>query len=84
MMYGNHMGTGGWAFSIVATLIIVGLIVAGIVWFMSTRPDRRSGHGEVASARQILDRRLASAEITADQYDRLRAKLDASPASSAP
>jgi uncharacterized membrane protein len=30
------------------------------------------------SAREILDRRLASGEITIEQYDDVRAKLDAS------
>jgi uncharacterized membrane protein len=85
MMYGNNMSTGGWALSVLATLIILGLIVAVIVWFASRRPGRGgSRDGEVASAHEILDRRLASAEITTDQYDRLREKLDASPASSTP
>jgi uncharacterized membrane protein len=83
MMYGNHMGAGGWAFSIFATVIILALIAATIIWFASKRSDRSAGRDPaVASAREILDRRLASDEITADQYDQLRRKLDASPASS--
>jgi uncharacterized membrane protein len=84
MMYGSNMGAGGWAFSIFATLIIIGLILATAIWFaLSRRPDRRAGDGPtLASAREILDRRLASDEITADQYDQLREKLDARPASS--
>ena len=28
MNWGNHMGTGGWIFSILGTLIIIGLIIA--------------------------------------------------------
>jgi uncharacterized membrane protein len=82
MMYGNNMGSAGWAFSIFATVIILALIVATIMWLAS---KRRNGQGPaIASARAILDRRLASDEITADQYDQLRKKLDARPASSTP
>jgi uncharacterized membrane protein len=85
MMYGNNMSAGGWVFSAFATLIILGLIAAVIVWFASRRPDRGGSRDrEVMSTHEILDRRLASAEITADQYDQLREKLDAGPASSTP
>jgi hypothetical protein len=35
MMYGNHMGGGGWAVSILVTVIIVGLIAATFVWLAS-------------------------------------------------
>jgi hypothetical protein len=61
MMYGNNMSAGDWAFSIVATVIILALIVATIIWFAS---KRRDGQGPaVASAREILDRPSASDEI---------------------
>jgi heme/copper-type cytochrome/quinol oxidase subunit 4 len=43
MMYGNHMGGGGWAVSIIATLIIVGLIVAAVIWLASSRNSSRHG-----------------------------------------
>jgi len=83
MMYGNHMGAGGWAFSIFATLLILGLIAAAIVWFTSNRPDRGLGQGPAAaSAHEILDRRLTSGEITTDQYDQLREKLTSTAKSS--
>jgi uncharacterized membrane protein len=84
MMYGSHMGAGGWAFSIFATLIILGLLVAAIIWAVSQKSKRGGGSRELLSAHEILDRRLASDEITADQYDRLRNRLDASPMSSTP
>jgi hypothetical protein len=37
MMYGNHMGGGGWAVSIIGTVIIVALIVAAVIWIASDR-----------------------------------------------
>jgi putative membrane protein len=76
MYWGNHMGTGGWIFSILATVVFVALIVALIVWMVS--PNSRSdGSSEVTveSPRDILDRRLASGEITVEQYSRLREAL---------
>jgi hypothetical protein len=42
MMYGNHMGGGGWAVSIIATLIIAVLIVAAVLWLASDRGARRA------------------------------------------
>jgi putative membrane protein len=81
MSWGNHMGTGEWIFSILGSLIIIGLIVALIVWAVSPRGDR-SGSPTAASgsAREILDRRLARGELTAEQYQQLREALgDARP-----
>jgi uncharacterized membrane protein len=77
MMYGNHMGGGGWAASIIVTVILVGLVVAAIVWLVS----RRSGSPSASAggACEILDRRLASGEITSEQYKELRETLGSSP-----
>ena len=80
MYWGNHMGTGGWIFSILATVIFVALIVALIVWMVSpnSRSDGASaGRGE--SPRDILDRRLASGEIDVEQYAQLREALGDAP-----
>lgn len=77
MYWGNHMGTGDWIFSIFGTLIILALIVGLIVWLVS--PSSRGDTGPTASresADEILDRRLASGELTVDQYQQLRAALD--------
>jgi uncharacterized membrane protein len=79
MMYSsNHMTSGGWIFSIFATIILVALLVAAAFWavrLMRTRqaPERAGA----ASALEILDRRLASGEIKADQYEQLRHTLAA-------
>ena len=86
MYWGNHMGTGGWIFSILGTLIIIGLIVALIVWAVSPRGDRGgSAITTEESPREILDRRLASGQLTADRYEQLRATLgDAAPSTGDP
>lgn len=71
--WGNHMGTGDWIFSIFGTLIILALIVGLIVWAVSPRGDRGSGATTTGeSAREILDRRLASGELTIEHYEQLR------------
>jgi putative membrane protein len=85
MYWGNHMSTGSWIFSIFGTLIILALIVAAIVWIVSETGNRGSGRdASAASPGEILDRRLASGEITVDQYDQLREKLAITSASSDP
>jgi putative membrane protein len=71
MYWGNHMGTGDWIFSILGTLIIIGLIVALIAWAVSPSRDRGSSAATGESAREILDRRLASGELTVEQYQQL-------------
>jgi uncharacterized membrane protein len=63
MMYGSHMSTGGWVLSIGATVIILALVVAAIVWLASVH---RSETGQDASPGEILDQRLAAGEITVE------------------
>lgn len=82
MYWSNHMSTGGWILSIVWTVIIVALVVAGIVWLMSALSARGAdgtastrAQAPAASVREILDRRLASGEITIEQYEQLRDAL---------
>jgi len=75
MYWGNHMSTGGWIFSILATLIFLALVIGLIVWVVSPANRSESATKAGESARQILDRRLASGELTVDQYDQLRDAL---------
>jgi uncharacterized membrane protein len=85
MYWGNHMTTGGWILSILGTLIIVALIVGAIAWIVSELGYRGGSRAApVVPAREILDRRLASAEITPGQYDLLREKLAATSTPSDP
>jgi len=77
MFYQHNMGAGGWIFMALGNIVIWGLIIAFIVWLardLRTRPHRHhitSG----GSAKEILDRRLASGEINPEQYQRLRTAL---------
>ena len=86
MFYQHNMGAGGWIFMALGNIIIWSLIIAFIVWLardLRTRPHRHhitSG----ATASEILDRRLASGEITPEQYQQLRATLAMHPGDSAP
>lgn len=76
MDYGGHMNTGGWILTVLATLILVALAVGVIVWLLSSRTGRGVGSpAPLTSAREILDRRLASGELTSQQYDELGEKL---------
>jgi uncharacterized membrane protein len=71
--WGNHMSAGGWILSVMWTLIILALVIAGIVWLVSVLGSRETDpRAREASAREILDRRLASGELTIEQYRALR------------
>jgi uncharacterized membrane protein len=77
MYWGNQMNTGSWIFSILGTLIIIALIVGLIVWAISPRGGRDSSPNATGeSAREVLGRRLASGEITLEQYSQLREALN--------
>ena len=75
MYWGHHMTTGGWIFSVVATLIVIGLVVAAIVRLTPAPGGRRGATAAPSPAREILDRRLASGELSVEQYKELRAAL---------
>jgi uncharacterized membrane protein len=75
MYWGDHMSTGGWIFSVLATLIFLALIIALISWFLSATSTNASPGDTGGSAQEILDRRLASGELTIEQYEQLRDTL---------
>lgn len=78
MYWGNHMSAGGWIFSVLATLIFLALIGALIYWLLSATTSAGSFRGDSReSAKEILDRRLASGELTIAQYQQLRDTLNA-------
>ena len=85
MYWSGHMSAAGWILSVVWTLIIIALVVAGIMWLISAlgnRENRRpTEEGSAPSAREILDRRLASGELSVEQYKQLRETIgDPAPA----
>jgi len=81
MFYQHNMGAGGWIFMAFGNIVIWGPIIAFILWLvrdLRSRPNRQhitSG----ASAAEILDRRLATGELNADEYTRLRSTLAPAP-----
>jgi putative membrane protein len=83
MYWGEHMSTGGWIFSILGTLIIVALVVGVVILAAQALHDRgegtASGAARAESPREILDRRLASGELTVGQYDELLQRLGDTP-----
>ena len=85
MFYQHNMDTGAWVFMVLANIVIWGLIIAFIIWLVQdlrTRPYRHHA-ASGASAREILDRRLASGEINVEEYQQLIAAL-AEPAGEQP
>jgi putative membrane protein len=79
MYWSDHMNTGAWIFSILATLIFLALIVALILWLASATSGsgglRPGDSGE--SPKEILDRRLASGELSVEHYQQLSDALGA-------
>jgi putative membrane protein len=76
MYWGHHMSVGGWIFSILATIVFLALIAALIFWLLSATTSGSGFRGASReSPEEILDRRLASGELTVEQYQRLRDTL---------
>jgi uncharacterized membrane protein len=76
---GEHMTTGGWIFMALGMLVLIVLVVVLVMWIVSQqhKPDRGQLPPGGMSAREVLDHRLVNGEMTTDQYDELRKKLDA-------
>jgi uncharacterized membrane protein len=82
--HGEHMTTGGWILMAFGMSILLLLVVVLIIWMVShLRQPAGAALPPGMSAREALDHRLVSGEITTGQYDELRAKLDAAGASPA-
>jgi putative membrane protein len=83
MYWGEHMSTGGWIFSILGTVILMALVVGVVILAAQALRDRGvgddAGRVPAESPREILDRRLASGELTAEQHDQLRERLAEGP-----
>jgi len=82
--FDNHMGdwgAGWWVLMAFMMVVFWGLVIVGGVWLIRTLIAERHGHGG-ASPIELLDRRLASGEISPEEYrerrDVLRAGKDGS------
>jgi uncharacterized membrane protein len=86
MFYQPNMGAGGWTFMVVSNIIIWGLVIAFILWLAQDHRSRTHRHhiASGATATEILDRRLATGEIDADEYKTLRGALVPTPSDPPP
>ncbi|MEX2106180.1 MAG: SHOCT domain-containing protein [Solirubrobacterales bacterium] len=77
MGWGNHMdnwGAGWWILMTVLMVAFWSLVIFGVVWLVrSLAGGHASGQGR--SAIEVLDHRLASGEISPDEYRQRRAVL---------
>jgi uncharacterized membrane protein len=84
MHFGFHVATHGHSFlRVIVSLIILALLVAAVVWIVSSFTRGRQpppGPPAPEGAREILDRRLASGELTVAQYQQLRKAIADEPA----
>ena len=77
---GDHMGAGAWVFVGLICIVVVGLLLAFVVWLV--QEQRRLPHVShylSGTASEILDRRLAAGEISVQEYERVKASLAAPP-----
>ena len=79
--FNNHMGdwdAGWWILMAFVMVAFWALVIVGIVWLIRALMAGRNGHGGV-DAIELLDRRLASGEISPEEYRERRAMLRGAP-----
>lgn len=81
MGWGNHMGdwgAGWWILMVLLMVLFWGLVVVGIVWLVRSLTP---GHlGSRTTPLELLERRLASGEISPEEFRERRATLTGEPA----
>ena len=80
-MYWDHMTGWGWAMMILWSLIwiaLIGVLISALVnWSRgSSAPAHPSAEQPRPNARELLDQRLASGDITIEEYQARKAALD--------
>jgi uncharacterized membrane protein len=75
-MYYDHMG---WGWGVLSTLAFL-LLLALVVGVALSALRKRDG----PTSREILDRRLASGEITVEEYERAREAMSDGPSRATP
>lgn len=79
--WNDHMGnwSGGWWILMAAMMVVFwGLVILGVVWIArSFSPGHHHNH-HGGSALELLDRRLASGEISTEEYRQRRETLTGS------
>jgi putative membrane protein len=78
MGWGYGMG-GGWLVMTLSWVLLMGVIIALVVWIFPRDPRRRSGESWPApNPREVLDQRLSRGEIDVETYRTLRQELSGS------
>jgi putative membrane protein len=80
--FGEHMGDWGpgwWIVMMVMMVAFWGLVIVGAVWLVRLLAGRQREESGRSSAAELLEHRLASGEISPEEYRRLRAALSGSP-----
>lgn len=73
----GHMddwGAGWWVLMALMMVVFWGLVIVGIVWLVRMLIGEHRDHGGT-SATELLDRRLASGEISPEEYRERRSIL---------
>jgi len=90
--YQDHMGAGGWVLMVLIAVVLFGLLAVFVVWLLGDQRRRPPVEhfaggvrpaGVTGSASEILDRRLATGDISIEEYQRVKASL-AAPAAPEP
>ena len=73
-MHDSDVGAGWMIVMMLGMVLFWGLVILGIVWLIRSAPwaGRHDGHG---TAVEILDRRFAAGEMSAEDYRERRALL---------
>ncbi|WP_082235473.1 SHOCT domain-containing protein [Halobacillus massiliensis] len=69
------MGGGFFGFGFIGIIIILA-IIAIIIWMMKPSPNDKSKNFSSNKSLDTLKERLAKGEISEEEYDRLKRKLD--------
>ena len=66
-VYGYGWGIGDWekGFELILWLVILGAIIAGVVWFVRSQPLAGNQRG---SSLEVLEERYARGEINREEY----------------
>ncbi|MFC7063589.1 SHOCT domain-containing protein [Halobacillus seohaensis] len=75
MMNGSGMGGGFFGFGFFGILIVLAIIFI-IVWMMKPGTNNQSNHSSRNRPLDTLKERLAKGEISKEEYDRLKHKLE--------
>ena len=80
MWHMDEVGWGWWLLMSVGMVAFWGLVIFGVVWLARGASARAQASapppGPTESPQQVLKRRLAGGEISADEYETLRTVID--------